>query len=345
MRIDEIARLLKGKLEGDGAQEIRGVAALDVAGAEDLTFADGPRPLGRAQNSRAGLILIPEGASVPGHNTLAVEHPKLAFIQAVEALRPPSRPAPGIHSSAVISPEARVDSDVTVGPWVVVERGAKIGKGTWLGARVFIGEGAQIGSECAFYPGVVVYPGARIGNRVTLHAGVVIGSDGFGYVLAKGRQHKFPQLGQVIIEDDVEIGANSTVDRGSLGITVVGAGTKIDNLVQVAHNVKIGRHNVIAAQTGISGSVEIGDYVVMGGQVGIGDHARIEDHAVLGGGAGILPGKIVRRGTTVWGRPARPLAEYKRLYAQFADLPSLAEKVKELSRRVSPDAPEPFSRT
>jgi len=171
-----------------------------------------------------------------------------------------------------------------------------------------------------------------IGNRVIIHSGAVLGSDGFGYVFAEGRQQKFPEVGKLVVGDDVEIGANTTVDRGSLGTTSIGEGTKIDNLVQIAHNVRIGRHAVIAAQTGISGSVEVGDYVVMGGQVGIGDHACIGSRAVLGGGAGVLPGKIVRPGTTVWGRPARPLDEFKRMYAQLARLPALAEKVKELSK-------------
>jgi UDP-3-O-[3-hydroxymyristoyl] glucosamine N-acyltransferase len=175
---------------------------------------------------------------------------------------------------------------------------------------------------------------------VILHAGVVIGSDGFGYVLAEGRYHKFPQLGHVVIEDEVEIGSNSTVDRGSLGVTVIGQGTKIDNLVQIAHNVRIGRHCVIAAEVGISGSVEVGDYVVMGGQVGIGDHARIEERAVLGGGAAILPGKIVRQGETVWGSPARPLAEFKRMYAHLSRLPELAQKVKDISARLSTSSSE-----
>jgi UDP-3-O-[3-hydroxymyristoyl] glucosamine N-acyltransferase len=191
----------------------------------------------------------------------------------------------------------------------------------------------QVGAQCVFYPRVTVYSGARIGNRVILHAGVVVGSDGFGYVFGDGRHHKFPQLGQVIIEDDVEIGSNTTVDRGSLGTTIIGQGTKIDNLVQIAHNVRIGRHCVIAAQAGISGSVEIGDYVVMGGQVGIGDHVRVEERAVLGGQAGILPGKIIRKGSTVWGTPARPLAEFKKQYAHLSNLPGLEQKVRELFRR------------
>jgi UDP-3-O-[3-hydroxymyristoyl] glucosamine N-acyltransferase len=167
-----------------------------------------------------------------------------------------------------------------------------------------------------------------------IHSGAVIGSDGFGYVSADGRHHKFPQLGQVIIEDDVEIGSNTAIDRGSLGNTVIGQGTKIDNLVQIAHNVRIGRHCVIAAQSGISGSVEIGDYVVMGGQVGVGDRARIEDQAVIGAQAGVPTGKVIRRGSAVWGTPARPMPEFKKTYAQLTNLPNLAKKVNELSRLV-----------
>jgi UDP-3-O-[3-hydroxymyristoyl] glucosamine N-acyltransferase len=334
MKAKEIAHLLGGKLRGEGDREIRGVAALESAGPDELTFAAGERALALARSSQAGCVLVAEGVSVEGLTTIAVAHPKFAFVRAAELLRPPVVPVAGIHPTAVIASNAQLAPDVSVGPHVVIEEGVSVGRGTCLGAGVFLGEGAQVGAECVLHPRVTLYPGARIGNRVILHAGVVVGSDGFGYVFAEGRQHKFPQLGQVIVEDDVEIGANTTLDRGSLGVTVVGQGTKIDNLVQIAHNVKIGRHCVIAAQTGISGSVEIGDYVVMGGQVGIGDHARVEDGAVLGGGAGILPGKIVRKGETVWGSPARPLAEFKRMYAHLSHLPSLAQKVKALSERV-----------
>jgi UDP-3-O-[3-hydroxymyristoyl] glucosamine N-acyltransferase len=334
MTVQELVRLIGGAFNGDGRAEIRSVASLENAGPEDLAFAEGERALAQAVESRAGCILVREGVSVEGRTTIAVSHPKLALIRAAEALCPGPVPTPGIHSTAVIAPDARLASDVSVGPHTIVERGVSVGAGTRLGAGVFLGEGSQVGARCVFYPRVTVYAGARVGDRVILHAGVVIGSDGFGYVFAEGRHHKFPQLGQVIIEDDVEIGSNSTVDRGSLGVTLIGQGTKVDNLVQIAHNVKIGRHCVIAAQTGISGSCEIGDYVVMGGQVGMGDHARVEEGAVLGGGAGILPGKIVRKGETVWGRPARPLAEFKRMYAHLAHLPSLAKKVKEISAQI-----------
>jgi UDP-3-O-[3-hydroxymyristoyl] glucosamine N-acyltransferase len=220
----------------------------------------------------------------------------------------------------------------------VLEEGVTVGAGASIGAGVFLGRDVQVGAESILHPRVTVYPGARIGNRVVIHAGSVIGSDGFGYVFAEGRHHKFPQLGQVIIEDDVEIGSNTTVDRGSLGNTVIGEGTKIDNLVQIAHNVRIGRHCVIAAQTGISGSVEIGDYVVMGGQVGVGDRVRIEDQAVIGAQAGIPTGKVVRRGSAMWGTPARPMSEFKKTYAQLVNLPNLAKKVRELSRLRSAEA-------
>ncbi len=333
MRAEQIARLVRGKLQGDGTREISGVASLESAGPEDLTFAEGARALARAAGSGAGLILVAAGVSLPGKTTVAVEQPKFAFIRAAEALRPAAHFAPGIHPTAVVSPRARLAARVSVGPHAVIEDGVSVGENTRLGAGVFLGEGVESGSSCVLHPRVTVYPGARIGSRVVLHAGVVIGSDGFGYVFAEGRHHKFPQIGRVIIEDDVEIGSNSTVDRGALGTTLIGEGTKIDNLVQVAHNVTIGRHCVIAAQTGISGSAVIGDYVVMGGQVGIGDHVRVEPNAVIGGQAGILPGKVVRRGSTLWGTPARPLEEFKKTFAHLSRLPRLAKKVEALSRR------------
>jgi UDP-3-O-[3-hydroxymyristoyl] glucosamine N-acyltransferase len=345
MTTEEIAQLLGATLHGDREREIRGIAALESAGPDELAFAEGERAIEQAVRSRAGCILVAKDApsaltgKLASKTTLAVSHPKLAFIRAAQALRPAARAAPGIHPTAVIGPEVRLAAGVSVGAYVVIERGVTVGAGTRLGAGAFLGEDVVVGAECVLHPRVVVYPQARIGDRVVLHAGVVIGSDGFGYVLAEGRHHKFPQLGQVIIEDDVEIGSNTTVDRGSLGTTLIGEGTKIDNLVQIAHNVKIGRHSVIAAQTGISGSAEIGDYVVLGGQVGIGEKARIEDQAAIGGQAGILPGKVVRKGSTVWGTPARPLAEFKKIFAHLSGLPGLARKVEKLSRRaVRPSA-------
>jgi len=331
MKVEEIARLVGGHREGDGNREITGVAGLENAGPTEITFADGARALEQAARSHAGCILVPEKSSVGGQTTIAVKHPKLALIQATEAILAKAKLEAGIHATAVIAPGARL-ADVYVGAYAVIEEGVNIGARSSIGAGAILRRGVEIGSDCILHPQVTIYPGARIGSRVVVHSGTVIGADGFGYVFADGRHHKFPQLGQVIIEDDVEIGSNTTIDRGSLGNTFVGQGTKIDNLVQIAHNVRIGRHCVIAAQTGISGSVEIGNYVVIGGQVGIGDKVRIEDQVTIGAQAGIPTGKIIRRGSAVWGTPARPMSEFKKTHAQISNLPNLAKKVKELSR-------------
>jgi len=334
MRVWEISELLEGKLAGDGEREILGVAALEAAGPTELAFVDDPRILAKAGESLAGCLLAPEGASLPGRTTIAVRNPKLALIRAAEALHPVSPLAPGIHPTAVVAPDAQLAPDVSIAAHVVIEAGVRVGQGTRLNPGVFLGEGVQVGARCILYPRVTVYPGAQLGDRVILHAGVVVGSDGFGYVFAEGRHVKFPQLGKIVIEEDVEIGSNTTLDRGSLGTTVIGQGTKIDNLVQIAHNVRIGRHCVIAAQVGISGSVEIGDYVVMAGQVGIGDHVRIGDRVTVGGQAGILPGKIVRSGSVIWGTPSRPISEFKKTMARLARLEDLAERVKALERQI-----------
>ena len=335
MTTKEIAQLLGGELHGDGSREIRGVAGLETAGPDELTYAEGDRALARAARSRAGLILIKQGTTTESQTTLAVAKPKLAFIRAAEALHRATVYLPGIHPTASIAAGVKLSENVSVGAYVVMERDVLVGAGTRLSAGVFLGEGARVGSHCVLHPRVTLYPGTQIGDRVILHAGVVIGSDGFGYVFAEGLHHKFPQLGEVIIEDDVEIGSNSTIDRGSLGRTIIGQGTKIDNLCQIAHNVKIGRHCVIAAQTGISGSVTIGDNVVLGGQVGIADHVRIEDNVMIGGRGAVFPGKVLRKGSVVWGDPVRPLAEYKRLNGYLSRLPDLFRRVKEMTKQFS----------
>ena len=241
----------------------------------------------------------------------------------------------GRHPTATIAASASIDDGVSIGPRVCVGERTRIGSGTELHAGVTLGDDVTIGNDCVLYPNVVLYDGVTLGNRVKLHAGVVIGADGFGYVPdSENRRHKFPQIGTVIIEDDVEIGANTCVDRGALGQTVIGRWTKIDNLVQIAHNVRIGERVVIAAQTGISGSTVIEDDAIIGGQVGMGDHARVQRGAIIGSKAGILPGKIVRAGAVVWGIPARPLDEYKRLNAHWGRLPQMRDEIKALRRQV-----------
>jgi UDP-3-O-[3-hydroxymyristoyl] glucosamine N-acyltransferase len=271
-----------------------------------------------------------------GKTLLRAANPKLAFARAAEWLAPPAPIATGIHPTAIISPTARLARGVAVGPFAVIEDDASIGAGTQIGAFCFIGRAARLGEECRLYPRVTLYAKTRLANRVILHSGAVIGSDGFGYVEDGGKRRKFPQVGEIEIQDDVEIGANTTIDRGSLGRTEICAGVKLDNLVHVAHNVRIGENTVIAAQTGISGSVTIGKNAAFGGQAGLGDHCEVEDGAVIGGQAGILPGKIVRSGQIVWGTPARPLEKFKEQFAWFSRLPELAKRIRNLEKGHEP---------
>ncbi len=332
--IKELADFLGCLLEGDGAAHVSGVASPASARAEDLIYVESPRHLDRAAASAARCVVIAPGLSMPGKILLRAANPKLAFARAAEWLLPPAPIAKGIHPTAVIAPSAQLAPGAAVGPYAVIEEDVQIGAGTEIGAFCFLGRGARLGEGCRLYPRVTLYAGARLANRVILHSGAVIGSDGFGYVVEGGKRRKFPQVGEIEIQDDVEIGANTTIDRGSLDRTEIGAGTKMDNLVHIAHNVSIGENTVIAAQTGISGSVVIGKNVAFGGQAGLGDHCEIEDGAVIGGQAGILPGKIVRSGQIVWGTPARPLDKFKEQFAWLSRLPGLAERVKRLESRI-----------
>ena len=266
-------------------------------------------------------MVIAPGLAIAGKTLLRAANPKVAFAKAAAWLVPAVPIATGIHPTAVISSTAQLARGVSVGPFAVIEDNVQVGEGTEIGAFCFLGRDARLGSRCRLYPRVTLYAGANLGDAVILHAGAVIGSDGFGYVVEEKRRWKFPQVGQVRIGNDVEIGANTTIDRGSLDSTEISAGVKIDNLVHIAHNVHIGQNTVIAAQTGISGSAVIGTDVAFGGQAGLGDHCLIEDGAVIGGQAGILPGKTIRSGQIVWGTPARPLYKFKQQFAWSARLP------------------------
>lgn len=328
--IKELANFLGCKLEGDGAAHLSGVASPATARAEDLIYVDSPRHLDRAAASAARCVVISPGISLSGKILLRAANPKLAFARAAEWLLPPAPIARGIHQTAIIAPSAKLATGSAVGPYAVIEEDVRVGAGTEIGAFCFVGRGARLGERCRLYPHVTLYAEVQLANRVILHSGAVIGSDGFGYVAENGKRRKFPQVGQLEIGDDVEIGANTTIDRGSLDRTEIGAGTKLDNLVHIAHNVSIGVNTVIAGQTGISGSSIIGKNVVVGGQVGIANHCGIEDDAVIGAQAGIPSGKIVRSGQIVWGTPARPLDKFKKQFAWFSRLPELAERVKKL---------------
>ena len=226
MKVSEIAKLLRGTPAGAVEREIIAVAALESAGPAELAYVEGPRSLEQVLASRAGCLLVAQGVSPPGNTTIAVSNPKLGLIRAAEALHPAPTYPPGIHPTAVVAPDAQLAADCSVGANVVIESGVAVGAGTRLSPGVFLGAGVRVGEHCTLHPRVTVYPGAQIGNRVILHAGVVVGSDGFGYVFAEGKQVKFPQLGGIVIEDDVEIGSNTTLDRGSLGSTVIGEGTQ-----------------------------------------------------------------------------------------------------------------------
>ncbi len=329
----DLAQYLNIPLAGDPGIEIAGVASPERAAPADLIYLASPRRRGRVSSSAARCVIAEAGTRISGKTILEATDPKFAFAKAAGWILERTALPPAIHPSAIVAPSAKLAKDVSVAAYAVIEDDVEIGSGTLVGAFCFLGRGVRLGSDCRLHPRVTLYAGVRLGTRVEVHSGAVIGADGFGYVFGEGRHWKFPQIGEVEIGDDVEIGANTTIDRGSLETTRIGNGVKIDNLVQIAHNVTVGEHCVLAAQTGISGSSSVGQRVIAGGQVGIGDHCHIEDSAIIGGQAGILSGKTIRSGQVVWGTPARPLDQFKRQYGQFARLPELAERVRRLEKK------------
>jgi len=323
--LQEIADQVQGRVLGDATIELNGVASIRSAKAGDLVFVEDAKNLRAALDSQASAVIAGESAAVESapKPVLISQHPRLAFARAARVLHSGRIPSPGVHPTAVVPLSAKLGRDVILEERVILGNGAAIGARTRIGAGSVIGANVTIGEDSEIYPNVTIYPGARLGNRVTVHAGAVLGSDGFGYVRDKstGRYEKFPQIGRLEIEDDVEIGANSTIDRGALEVTHIGRGTKIDNLVHIGHNVNIGENVVIAAQAGFSGSIVVEDNVVLGGQVGIGEHARIGEGVMLGGQGGVLPNKVLRgKGIAFWGTPAKPLREYLKELATLARL-------------------------
>lgn len=328
--VQEIAAAVGARLVGDGSVMVDGVASIASALPDHLVFVGDEKHLAEALRSLAGAVIAGEFAagSSSGKPLLISAHPKLTFARAARWLQEQSSEKPskensgGVHAAAVVSPSARLGAGVVVEARAVVADRAEIGEGTLIGAGAVVGREVKIGSGCRIYPQVTIYSGTTIGDRVIVHAGAVLGSDGFGYVRDReGRYEKFPQVGRLVIEDDVEIGANATIDRGALDETRIGRGTKIDNLVHVGHNCEIGEDVVIAAQTGLSGSIVIEDGVVLGGQVGIGEHARICEGVMLGGQGGVLPNKVLRgKGVAFWGTPAKPVREYLKQLAALARL-------------------------
>lgn len=308
---EQIAQLVDGELKGQADIELTTVASLKNAGPSDLSYAE-EKFHADAQASQAGCILVKSG-DFPNQTVIHVKNPKLAFALAAQKLLESESTGTYIH------------------PTAVVDFVATIGKRTRVGAGCTISRNVKIGDNCTLYPRVTIYPNVEIGNNVIIHAGAVIGADGFGFVKDGERYVKFPQVGKVIIEDDVEIGANTCIDRGSLETTIIKRGTKLDNLIQIAHNVVIGENTVIAAQTGISGSSTVGSQSIIGGQVGIGEGATLEANTIIGGQGGVLSGKTVRGGEVLFGTPVRPIKEFLEQQAHLAKLPHW---IKEIRRKL-----------
>jgi len=335
LRVREIADLCGGAVHGDIDRVIRGANSLEAAGPEDLSFAANAKLRNAAMQSRAGCLLVDQSFPAQSDRTrIEVSDPRRSFAKVLSVLYPAPKHAPGVHATAVISPTARIGEGCYIGAYTTIGEEAEIGSNCFIDASVRIGARAKLGPDCTVRSHATLYDGITIGARVLLHAGCVIGADGFGFAMAGDHYEKFPQVGTVVIEDDVEIGANCCIDRAALGVTRIGVGSKLDNLVHIAHNCTIGKHVVIAAQAGFAGGVVIGDYAVIGGQVGIGEKATVEAKAIVGSGAGILSFARVRAGEPFWGTPARPLRQYLRGLANVNKIEDLKEIVRNLTHKI-----------
>jgi len=324
----DIHAQIGGQLDGDPDMVIEGINALETAQPGQLTFADSDRLAAKIRTTRAAAAIVPMTfPAVPDRALIRVENPRVAFTKVMYLFQQRMPLQAGVDRHAVIAPDATLGEGMTIRACAVIHSRARIGRGTLIESGAHIGEGVTLGEECVIGPNVVIRYGCRIGHRVVIHAGTVIGADGFGYVWTEGRHVKIPQLGNVVIEDDVELGANVCVDRATLGSTIIKRGTKIDNLVQIAHNDVIGEHVTMSGQVGLAGSVTVGDRAVFGGQAGVADHLTIGNDARIGAGSGVI--KDVPSGETVWWFPARPI---KRIKEELASLAFLPDVIKELKR-------------
>ena len=324
-----ICERLHGELIGDGTIVIRGVNALEWAKKDDLVFAENPARLAEALATEAAAIIVPmEINDLQGRPGIRVQNPKLAFAILLGIFHPEVLTAAGTHPSAVLGTRLHLGRDVSIGAHAVIGDDVSLGEGTVVAPNVYIGDGVRIGKRCRLDPCVVVYRRTEMGDRVWIHAGSVIGGDGFGYVFHHGAHVKIPQVGNVVIEDDVEIGCNCCIDRAMIGSTLIRQGTKMDNLVQVAHNDRIGKHVILAGQTGLSGSVTIGDYSVLGGRVGTVDHITIGERVTIG--VASIVTKSVPDGRMMWGYPAREMGAAKRQAGLINRLPLLAKSLAKL---------------
>ena len=328
----ELARILAGELEGDGQTLICGIAPLDQAQTGDLTFLTESKYTAQLATSQATAVLVAPHMPVD-RPAIRVTDPYLGFISLLEHFFPPQPPAWGLDTRAVIEPEVTLGAGVNIGPYVVIRRGARLGDNVTVYPGTYIGEACEIGAHCILYANVSLYPQVHLGQHVIVHSGAVIGADGFGfYALPEGAYRKIPQVGRVIIGDAVEIGANTCIDRATVGDTIIETGVKLDNLVQIGHNSVIGTHSVLAGQVGLSGSVRVGSRVRMGGQVGIADHITVGDQVSIAAQAGVLAD--LDPGATVYGTPALPGPVAKRMHLYSLRLGELFQQVKQLQRRL-----------
>lgn len=333
MRLSEIAELFGGTVYGDGDIEIRGVKGIEDAEEGDITFLASSKYLPKLLESKASAVIVKEKIDKIEKAQLVVSNPQLIFARLLGIFYLKPHPYLGISDRAYVSHKAQIHKDVTIYPFSFIDDNVSIGEGTVVFPFVYIGKDCRIGRDCIIYPHVTIRERVTVGDRVIIHSGAVVGSDGFGYVFDAGRHEKIPQVGSVIIEDDVEIGANTTIDRATTGVTKIGKGTKIDNLVQIAHNVRVGKGCIIVAQVGVAGSSVIGDGCILAGQAGISDHVEIEAGTVITAQTGVMPGKVSKG--VYSGYPSMPHRDWLKAVSLFQRLPELSRRLKELEERVS----------
>ncbi|WP_297214190.1 MULTISPECIES: UDP-3-O-(3-hydroxymyristoyl)glucosamine N-acyltransferase [Thermodesulfovibrio] len=332
MKLSEIAEIFNGKIEGDSNIEISGVRGIDEAGEGDITYLASNKNLEKLKNSKASAVIVKEKIENFSGAQLIVEFPQLVFSRLLKLFYIKPYQSSGISDKAFVSESSKISPNVSIYPFSYIDDEVEIGENTVIYPFTFIGRGSKIGANCIIYPNVTIREGTKIGNRVIIHSGAVIGSDGFGYIFHEGKHEKIPQIGTVVVEDDVEIGANTSIDRATTGETVIGKGTKIDNLVQIAHNVKIGQNCILVAQVGIAGSSKIGDGCILAGQVGISDHVEIEGGTIITAQSGVMPGKVEKG--IFSGSPIMPHREWLKSNAIFQKLPELYRKLKELEEKI-----------
>jgi UDP-3-O-[3-hydroxymyristoyl] glucosamine N-acyltransferase len=330
--LEEITTLVQGELRGDGSIKINGIAGIEEAQSGELTFLANPKYLSCLEKTKASAVIV--GTNIEKLKIPIIRHnnPYYAFCKTLELFNPKKNFPEEIHKTSILGKDVKIGKGVHIGPFVVVGDRAKIGDRVVILAGSFVGEESVIGEESFIYPRVTIREGCEIGKRVILHSGVVIGSDGFGYAKESEVYHKIPQIGKVVLEDDVEIGANTTIDRATLGETRIAKGTKIDNLVQIAHNVTIGENSILAAQVGIAGSTKIGKNVTIAGQAGFVGHIKIGDNVIVGAQSGIS--KSIPSNTTLFGYPAREIGKAKKIEACITLLPFYVNKIRKLEKKI-----------